>query len=86
MKLLFCERCGDLRKVHRKKTVCACKSCYAKYLEDGLTVIYSEGAQIFGVNNDALRELTTQPGMAAHLLDPIELFRIREGDNIYRND
>ena len=36
MKLLFCPKCQDVRKLLRERTECSCGESWGYYLEDGL--------------------------------------------------
>lgn len=55
MKLLFCERCGDVVKLRRDYRSCECGHVGGKYLSDGWHAEVSADAVVLGVANDTMR-------------------------------
>ena len=52
MKLLFCDSCGDVRKLGYKVTSCACGKVKAKYLEDGWHAEHNGEGFLLGIDNN----------------------------------
>ncbi len=50
MKLLFCPRCGDVRKLHRDRTVCECLASWGRYIND-LDAVVGGSAIPLGISN-----------------------------------
>jgi len=44
MKLLYCPRCQDARKLRYKKTFCKCRKSWGYYKEDGRHAVYNSVA------------------------------------------
>lgn len=52
MKLIFCKKCTDLRKMHRQDTLCYCGESGGRYLADGLHVeVWGRYVEVVAVNN-----------------------------------
>ncbi len=62
MKLLFCQLCGDVRKIGFKRTFCSCRKSSGKYLQDGLRAIYhGKFAHLIGIANPDIHEAIQRP-------------------------
>jgi len=55
MKLLFCRRCGDVRKLQKSITYCECGHVYGSYRSDGAHALVSPDAEIIGIDNHTLQ-------------------------------
>lgn len=55
MKLLFCTRCFDVRKLRRTATECGCGYVRARYLEDGWHAAWNGKGHLFGLDNHTVR-------------------------------
>lgn len=49
MKLLFCSRCEDVRKIGYEPTYCRCGHSYGFYKEDGIHAVYAGDAVPLGI-------------------------------------
>jgi hypothetical protein len=57
MKLLYCPRCKDIKKLRRlsktgdKPTQCTCGKCWGYYKENGHNAVVGRGTTVLGINN-----------------------------------
>lgn len=62
MKLYFCKKCEDVRKMHSEKTTCACGSSGGRYMADGVSAeITGEAIPIGILNTSFLEALCNRP-------------------------
>lgn len=55
MKLLYCPKCGDVRKLTFAETVCDCGESSGRYLADGVRAVVTGRALVIGIDNFCLR-------------------------------
>lgn len=55
MKLIFCPRCQDVRKLQRYQTYCECGYVSGRYDADGAHATVSQNATVIGLDNHTLR-------------------------------
>lgn len=56
MKLIYCPKCGDVRKLTKHKwRHCACKASYGRYKPDGWYAEVGGKSIVLGINNNELR-------------------------------
>jgi hypothetical protein len=62
MKLIFCPKCQDVRKLGYNMVTCTCGESWGKYYEDGLNAVIGGEAVAIGFSNiDFLHALKSQP-------------------------
>ena len=62
MKLIFCKKCQDVRKLLFEAVICACGSSGGVYLDDGINATYWGEAVPLGFDNFSLaRAIENQP-------------------------
>lgn len=54
MKLIFCPKCGDVRKLQKENTYCACRESWGLYHEDGLHAAIGGKAVPLGIGNRSM--------------------------------
>jgi hypothetical protein len=54
MKLLYCTRCHDVKKLTYKRRACQCSASSGYYREDGLNAVVNGLGLIIGINNQSL--------------------------------
>ena len=54
MKLLFCPRCGDVRKLRLRRVRCECGHVSGRYLSDGAHAEVSADAHVIGIGNGSV--------------------------------
>jgi hypothetical protein len=65
MKLLFCPKCQDARKLQYRRVFCECGKSWGNYLEDGLNAYMGGEAIPLGFDNPSLQQaLRNQPEQA----------------------
>ena len=68
MKLIFCPKCEDIRKLAYDLRRCACGEAWGYYRDDGLNAVVGGGAIPLGIENSSLvKALKNRPvdGMGA---------------------
>lgn len=56
MKLLYCEKCGDLVQLRcQLPRTCHCTKYVGKYLSDRLTAVVNEGSILVGIDNNTFQ-------------------------------
>ena len=61
MKLLWCPECKDVVSLILRETrVCKCGKTAGKYVSDCITAIITEGAVVFGIDNNTLSTALTR--------------------------
>lgn len=58
MKLIMCSECGDVRKLHRRPTYCACGKSGGQYKSDGRRAVIWGRAIPIGIDNSSLLRAT----------------------------
>jgi len=62
MKLLFCPKCQDIRKLLHRRVFCECGASYGNYLEDSLSAVIGGKAIPIGFDNHSFqRALENRP-------------------------
>jgi hypothetical protein len=61
MKLIFCPRCFDVRKLQRHQTYCDCGYVSGRYDADGAHATVSPEASVIGIDNHTLRRAIVAP-------------------------
>lgn len=62
MKLLFCPKCEDVVRLHRKPRSCMCKKCGGYYQKDGLNaIIWGKPIPLGFENGSFIAALNNQP-------------------------
>lgn len=62
MKLLFCPKCEDVRKLQFRRVFCECGKSWGNYFEDGLNAYIGGEAVPLGFDNSSLqRALKNRP-------------------------
>lgn len=60
MKLIYCPKCDDVRKIHSRATRCKCQKSWGRYLPDGLHATYGGKAIPLGFDNPSFLEAIKQ--------------------------
>jgi len=55
MKLLYCQKCQDVRKLGNEKTFCKCGDVWGQYT-DNINAIVSENCLVIGIGNASFQE------------------------------
>jgi hypothetical protein len=55
MKLIFCEKCADIKKLHREWVVCRCKKSHGRVV-DGLNAEIGGAGVPLGIDNTTFNE------------------------------
>ena len=69
MKLLYCPKCQDVRKLKFKKTFCQCRRSWAYYQEDGRYAVCNTFAVLLGLGWTSLEKALknkTNPMLVTH--------------------
>ena len=74
MKLLFCGRCRDVRKLRLRKVRCQCGKAWGRYLVDGAHAEVSAGAHVIGIGNGSIGAALTGRS------DRLEAWLFRRGE------
>jgi hypothetical protein len=54
MKLIYCEKCGDLVLLRKKFIkLCCCEEVAGKYLNDNLTAVVTKNSIVVGIDNNS---------------------------------
>ena len=62
MKLIFCPKCEDIRKLSYDLRRCSCGEAWGYYRDDGLNAVIGGGAIPLGIENSSLiRALKVRP-------------------------
>jgi len=62
MKLIYCQICGDVRKLAKSETICACGASWGNYKEDGLNAnIHGEAIPLGFDNSGFMQCINQQP-------------------------
>jgi hypothetical protein len=68
MKLLFCLKCQDARKLGKRKRYCACRQSSGRYIDDVMAEV-SGPCEVICFANSSLAEALKNPGsMGKHFV------------------
>ncbi len=85
MKLIFCKKCYDVKKIHTTKVFCACEKSWGRYYPNGLDAEYGgEAIPLAFVNKSFAGALYTQPATDNHGGVPFAAFVIPKECKTYK--
>lgn len=91
MKLLYCPRCQDVRKLDylddkQQPTYCKCKSSWGYYLPDGLFAVRGGMSIMLGFNNGSFQQAVINQPAGYGMGESFEAFVIPEPCETIRNE